>query len=369
MSSRPTRAALLGVLALALALLGVPAFLPPASDPSFQGVVLDGRGFGIADMPLFLFSEEPPSLVEETRSDARGGFAFHLDASHPRVLVRPPGASAWLPQWGPPTADPARPLAFVLEPARSLEVQVRDLGGHPVRGAEVRVYEQRLDPALLATALTDENGSAHLVAGSRVHLAAFTPGAVRLARWRFDLAVPREGGEALLTLPPAERLRGHVLGPDGPLAGILLLTREEGLEGGWNGFGASDGAGAFEVCTSPGPTELLALDPAGIHLPTRTRLHPSTDSGFELRLERGVPQGVSTSLEGRPLRARVWSWSPGAGVWGWGQDTDREGRVQLPVEARFALHAAPLEPSIAALEAWDVPREEGVLRLEARGPH
>lgn len=368
MSLRPTQAALLGVTALALALLGVPYAFAPATDPSIQGVVLDGRGFGLADVPLYLFSEKPPSLIEETRTDSSGAFAFHLDAACPRVLARPIPASGWLPRWSAPAERAERTLAFVLERARPLEVQVRDLGGRPVGGAEVRVYEPGLDPSLVTHALTDDNGVALVTAGARAHVAALAPGTTSLARWRFDLAVPRDGGGTLLVLPPAETVRGRVLGPDGPVAGVLVLAREEGLEGGWNGFGESDGEGAFAVSRSQGPTEFLALDPTGVHLPMRLRPARGEDP-VELRLERGVPQGVRTSVEGRPLPSRVWSWSPATGLWGWGQDTDGEGRVRLPVEARFGLHAAPLDATVAALEAWDVPREEGTLRLEARGPH
>lgn len=366
MRLRPTQAVVIGVVALALAVMGIPSLLPIQAGGSIRGVVLDARGFGIPGTPVFLFSETRERLVEESRTDANGNFAFHLEAEAPRLLVRPRATEEWVPAWSRRTARPEELQVFVLEPARPLEVRVRNRVGAPVPEAEVRIYAGPSDPAVVAHGRTDATGTVRLTSGPFVHVVAFAPGPARLARWRFDLVVPRSGGEVLLTLPDAVLVHGRVVGPDGPLAGILLSAWEDGLEGGWNGFAESGADGAFELPRTTGPTELRAVDPSGRYLPVRVGLGGPSESVPELVLSEAAPQVVRTTSAGRPVHARIWSWSPAEEAWAFGRDTDAAGRAVVPVGERFGLHAEPLDAPGESIEAWDVAREEGVVVLEVR---
>jgi hypothetical protein len=362
----PTRSALVLLGVLIVALVGVPGlWRTRAPEGVIRGVVVDGRGFGIADAAVFLFSEEDLQLIEETRTDAEGDFDFQLTAERPRVLVRPPQASELLSSWGPSAEEAGGTLAFVLRPARPVDVTVRDEAGRPVVGAEVRVYEHRLEAAVVSLAETDVRGRATVTAPAQADLAVFAPGAPRLARWRFDVSIPEAGAELTFSLPAARTVRGHVTDGSQPLEGIVVVAWEEGIEGGWNGCATSDRDGRFELPFTAGPLVVRALDPGLTFLPAKLRLATEPEEPLELALARGSAQVVRTARAGLPLVARVWSWSPEAEAWGWGARTTSSGRATLPVSARFAIHADPLDPAYAPLEAWDVPFEGSTLRLEA----
>jgi hypothetical protein len=364
-SLRPTQLALLGVLLLAVSLAGVPFFLHTHAIPALHGVVVDGRGFGVSEASVFLFSEDEMRLVEETTSDEDGDFDFLLGVESGRVLVRPRAESGFLPAWSPANAGRAGRLPFVLRPARTLAVDVRDERGAPVPQAEVRVYEVRSEPAVVALARTDAEGHAVLLAPERAHVAAFAPTGPHLARWRFDADIASEGARLELVLPPARTVSGIVRGASGPLAGIVLVSWEEGLAEGWNGFTRSDEEGRFELPCSAAPTLVRALDPAGAHLPARLRVAERGDELVELTLERGTPLVVQTTRGGLPLESLVWSWSPQAEAWSWGVRSSASGRATVPVAKRFSIRAEPLDPAFAPLDAWDVAYEVGTLRLEA----
>lgn len=350
---------------LALALMGVPYFVGTDEDSgAVRGVVVDARGFGIADAAVFLFSEERKQLVEETRSEAGGDFAFQLEPERPRVFVRPPAGKGLLPAWGPSSEDVAGLQAFVLRPARRIEVEVVDPAGAPVPGAEVRVYEHRDEAAVIALAVTDSEGRAVLSAPAVADVAAFAPGS-GLARWRFEHAVPEEGDALRFTLPPATRVAGVVRDEAGPLAGIWLVAWEEGLEDGFNGFATSDRDGRFELPFGAAPTLVRALDPAGAHLTTRARFEAPPTAPLSLALERGAPLVVRLERKGLPISARVWSWSPANETWSSATRTSALGRAIVPVAARFGVRAEPLDPAYATLEAWDVEYDGSTLRLEA----
>lgn len=368
MRASGTRAITGGVALLALALMGVPFFLARRLPGTLDGgLVVDGRGFGVADAAVYLFSEEHLQLVEETRTDEDGDFTFHLDAARPRIWVRPPGDSGLLPAWNPPAEATSGPQAFVLARARPLCVNVRDLfqADAPIAGAEVRVYEAEEEPSVVAIGTSGVDGRALLSAPAVAHVAVFAPGPTRLARWRFDVAVPEQGGELFLALPPVRELRGHVRDAHGPLAGIVLVSWEEGLEGGWNGFVRSDAQGAFVLPCTAGPTEVRALDPEGRALPRRLRLASDHEGPLEIELVQGHELAVRTTRKGFPIGARVWSWAPEAEAWGWGLRTSSGGRARISVDARFGIRAEPFDPALAPLEAWDVPYTEGLLSLEA----
>lgn len=353
------------VAVLALALMGVPYFVATGDDSgAVRGVVVDARGFGIPDAAVFLFSEERKQLVEETRSGPGGDFAFQLEPEHPRVFVRPPAGKGLLPAWGPPTEDVASLQAFVLRPARRLEVEVVDPAGAPLPGAEVRIYEHRGEAAVIAMALTDSEGRVVLAAPAVADVAAFAPGS-GLARWRFEHAVPEQGDALRFTLPPATRVSGVVHAPAGPLAGIWLVAWDESLEGGFNGFATSDGDGRFVLPFSAAPTLVRALDPAGTHLSSRAHFEVPPTAPLTLELERGAPQVVRLERRGLPISARVWSWSPASETWSSATRTSALGRAIVPVAARFGVRAEPLDPAYATIEAWDVEYDGSTLRLEA----
>jgi len=363
---RPTQIALLAVGALALSLAGVPYLLRTPGTGALRGVVVDARGFGVVDASVYLFEEEALRLVEETRTDPDGDFEFHLPVSGARVLVKAPEASRLLPAWSASGAEAQSRLALVLHPARELGVRVRDERGAPLPLAEVRVYEEREEVAVLASVRTDHEGRARLPAPERAHVAVRAPSEPHLMRWRFDLEVPAGGARLELEVPDSLPLSGVVRGPEGPLAGVVLVSWEEGAFEGWNGFTRSDSAGRFTLARTRGATLLRALDPSGAHLPTRLRLAPGAGEPLALELEPGAPQVVRTTRNGLPLEAFVWSWSPTAEVWSWGARSDPAGRATVPVGERFSIHAEPRDRAFASMEAWDLPYRMESLRLEAQ---
>ena len=358
--------ALAGVALLALSLAGLPMFLRgDEASGSVRGVVLDGRGFGVADAAVFLFDEGRLQLREETRTTSAGDFAFHLGTARARVFVRPPESSRLLPAWGPPEEDAPERLALVLRAARRLTVEVRDLDGSPVDGAEVRVYERRAEAVALVLAETDRRGRAALVAPALADVAVFAPDEPHLARWRFDCAVPEEGAELSFTLPPAVRVRGRILGDSGALAGIAVVAWEADREDGWNGFALSDPEGDFALPITSAPTVVRAFDPSGKYLSARASCESPPDAPLALHMIRGSSLSVQVVRDGAVLPSRVWSWTPDSAAWSVGVLTDPTGRADVPVGARFGVHAEPLDPAYVPLEVWDVPFEEERLKLEA----
>lgn len=365
MRLRPTQVVLLGVFALALSLAGVPFLLGSPDTGALRGVAVDSRGFGVAGASVFLFQEQELRMLEETRTDDDGDFEFLQATTGTRVFVRPEPGSGLLPAWSPSEAEGETRLALVLHPARALEVHVRDPQGAPIPLAEVRVYTQRTETVVLATARTDARGSAHLPAPAQAHVAVLAPREPRLMRWRFDLAIPEAGLELEFSMPSGESLGGVVRGPEGPLANIVLVSWEEGSLDGWNGFARSDERGCFTLPRTPGPTLVRAQDPSGAHLPARVRATTVGEEGLEIHLEAGAPQIVRTTRNGLPLEAFVWSWSPEAEVWSWGARSSPAGRATVPVGERFSIRAEPLDPAFGPMEAWDVPYRTETLRLEA----
>jgi len=359
-----TRVTLGLVLALALALAGVPALLPARTPLApLHGVVIDDSGYALAGARVFLFAEDEARLCSATESDASGEFSFPLVPARPRVLVRAPPASGRLDAFGPPVEDAGGRLAFVLPRARPLVVRVRAADGAPVADAEVRVYSERGEAALVALGTTDARGQIELGAPARAHVAAFAPD-TGLARWAFDVELAEAGGEVELELTPATPLRGRVHAQGEALAGIALVLWEDGLAGGWNGLATSDAEGAFELPRTAAPCTLRALDPAGRFLPARVTLAPDGPDFVALELALGARQTVRTTQRGLPLVTRVFAWSPAVEAFGYGQRTNGAGRVELAVAERFAVVALPLDPAFAPLERWDMAPSALDLRLE-----
>ena len=365
MNLSPTRLALLAVLLLAFTLAGVPSFAPAGPPPGpLRGVVIDGAGFALADARVFLFAEHEGRLCAETRTDKHGEFDFVVVPPHPRVFVRAPAGSGRLDAFGPPAEDCGAALAFVLQQARTLVVHVRDEAGAPVEGAEVRVYEERTEAAIVALARSDEHGNARVAAPARAHVAVVAPDEAGLMRWKFDLDVPESGLELDFELPEARPVRGRVSAAGEPVAGIELVLWQDEVDGGWNGFATSAADGTFTLPWTGGPATLRALDPAGRFLPARRALAADGPGELLLELERGARRVVRTSRRGLPFVARVFAWSGSAEAWGYGPRTNGAGRVELPVDAPFGLHVAPLDPALEPIECWDVPADSGELRLE-----
>lgn len=365
MRMRPTQVALGAVLALAISLAGVPFVLRSPEEAALRGVVVDSRGFGIADASVFLFQESELRLVGETRSDEDGDFEFPLMPQDARIFVQPSPSSGLLASWSPSRTEAEERVAFVLHPARTLEVRVRDAQGAPVPLAEVRVYETRAEPVVVALGRTDGTGLARMPAPPRAHVAVLATQEPRLMRWRFEQDIPARGARLEFELPAPRVLRGFVRSPDGPLAGIVLVAWEEGDPEGWNGFAHSDDSGRFELPSTRTRTIVRALDPSGAHLPALLHVGPETGEPLDLELQPGSPQVVRTTRNGFPLEAMVWSWSPTAETWSFGARTSKGGRATLPVGERFSILAEPLDPAFAPMEAWDVPYRTETLHLEA----
>lgn len=361
-----TRLAVLLTSALALALAGVPTLGPARPVGPLRGVVIDSAGFALVDAQVFLFAEEEERLYGETRTDAAGEFDFALVPPHPRVFVRAPAGSGRLDAFGPPAEDCGATLAFVLQRARPLAVQVHDERGAPLAGAEVRVYEERTEAAVVALARTDEQGKAQLPAPARAHVAVVAPDETGLMRWKFELEVPEDGLELDFELPTARRLQGFVRAAGQPVSGVELVLWQDGLDGGWNGFTTSAADGSFCLPWTRGPATLRALDPAGRFLPARRALDPEEPGEPQLELTPGTRRVVRTSRQGLPFVARVFAWSEEAEAWGYGPRTNGAGRVELPVDAHFGLHVAPLDPALEPIECWDVPPGPDELRLEPK---
>jgi hypothetical protein len=376
-----TRVTIAGIAALALCLAGV-LVLAPRGAADANGLVIDERGYGVADAAVYLFSETRQQLVAETRTDAGGAFRLHLDVPDARVLVTPAPHSGLVAAWGL-SMDAARErdagdaLAFVLRRARPLEVRVRDARGRPLAGAEVRVYDEHGETAVVALALTDWNGRARLGVPARASVAVLAPAPVRLVRWRLDVEVRAEGSSLAFTLPDAELVAGRVTDGEAGLAGVVVVSTEggPGATAGpepWNGFALTDASGAFRVPRTAGPAELVALDPGGTFLPRRIVLPPAlagAPAAFprapRLALARGAPRTVHVAHAGQPLDARVWSWSPADELWGWGARSGTSGTVRLPVSSDAGLRADPIDPAHGALEAWNVSFEEPPTLLES----
>jgi len=365
-SLRPTQAVLAAVLLLALALCAVPLFLPVEPPRgSATGLVIDARGFGVADVPVLLFNQERLERVAETRTDARGNFTFALDVPHPRVLVSPGPERGLLPAWSPAEPETAAPLALVLHPRRELAVRVSDLGGSPIPGAEVRVYDAREEPTVLALATSDAEGTVVVGAPARAHVRVTGPGPARASRWRLDLAVPAEGLELAVRLPPAELATGTVHDPDGlPLEGIVLLAHEDGQEG-WTAFTRSDADGRFVLPLGQAPGEILALDPRARFAPGRIACAGAPPAPLEVALAPGVPCAVRVVRGETTIPARLWTWWPAERTWSWGVSTSA-GPVSVAVPEPFGIHAAPLDPALVVPDAWDLTLDEPLLTLEAR---
>jgi hypothetical protein len=327
--------------------------------------VVDERGFGVKDAAVYSFSVQHEALIEETLTDEDGDFTLSVTPEEARVYVVPPREGGLLSAWGPLAEDSSGRLAFVLHPSREVRVTVRDAGGKPVAGAEVRAYDLRGELAVVSLVETDADGRARLRVPARAHVAALAPDPPRSMSWRFDLEVAAEGAAIELLLPAARPLRGSVRDEGGPLANICLLSGREGADEGPTGMATSATDGSFELACDSGPFLLQAVDPDGTHLPYRARLSGDSCGELVIQLERGRPLVVRTTRGGFPIESRVWSWSPSTQAWGWGTRT-RAGRATVAVDESYSLHALPLDPAFDALEVWNVPYEQGSLHLEAK---
>lgn len=363
-----TKVGLGALLASTLALAGVPGLVAevPPSGP-LRGVVVDSSGFALADARVFLFREDEERLVGETSTDSSGEFRFALVPPRPRVFVRAPAGSGRMDAFGPSAQDAGASLAFVLHRARALTVRVRDEAGQALAAAEVRVYEERGEAAVLALAHTDERGEAHLGAPSRAHVAVVAPQS-GLMRWAFDLTVPEEGRSLEFVLPSAHALHGRVLARGEPVAGVALVAWEDGAAGDWNGHATSAADGSFTLPRTHAPLTLRAVDPLGRFLPTRLALAPDGPTEVELELAAAELQIVRVARAGRPLVARVFVWCEAAGTFGYGLRTNGAGRIELPVPEHFSLHAAPLDQAQEPIEAFDLGRTSSEIRLDPARP-
>jgi hypothetical protein len=372
MSARPAGALVLLGLG-ALALVGLPALRRDLPQGALSGVVVDERGFGVAAAEVFVFAPGDaggtgaPGWLKRTSADSRGRFVLSTGEASSPLFARPPEGSGLVGSWRV-ERDGEERASFVLRPGRPLRVRVLDEGARPVPGAEVRAYETRTEPAVVAAGCTDREGNVDLLVPAPCHLVAFAPD-TRFARWSLFLEPPREEARHTFELPRGRLVAGRTRDAHGPLPDLVVVAREEQGPG-WCGFARTGTDGRFVLPVGPEGARWFALDPRQDHLPASAWIEPGATGTVELALERGQALEVRTSFVETCLPARVWAWSASREAWGWGADTDARGLVTLAVDDPFSLVAVPVDPALASFSLLDrtLDGRSGGARLELAFP-
>ena len=361
-----TRAALVMLGVGAIALSGVPGIGPgPTPAGSLSGLCLDARGYAVPDARIALFDANTLELVETTRSDLEGRFAFQARPASFSAFAEAPEGSGFANTWVLDRTRENHSIELILRAARDVGVRVVDENGRPIEGAEVRVYEIRREPALVAHATSDREGRATLKAPTRVHIAVRAEG--RPQRWQYDLDVPAEGTQYSFHLPRGRTVRGTVTGPYGPAPGILVSSWQSAEPQEWNGYAVTDEKGRFELVTSAASAELEILDPTGFHLPVVEAVDAEEEELGEIPLARGERVSVQTTdADGRPLPTRVWIWSSETHCWSYGRETDDAGFIELAADGRYSVVAEPTYGGDDPLELWNKKLDANPVELSSR---
>jgi len=364
-----SRAPLIMLAVAAIALMGVPRFghyQPP--EGAIAGVVLGPDGAPSADVEVALFNDRGPSLVELTRTDDWGRFAFHQAPRRYHVFARPEPRSGRVGTWARArTRTATNELQLTLGRGAPITVRVTDEKGGPLEGIEVRAYDATAQPAVVARHRTSADGEASLVVPMRAHLAILGD-QDHVAHWRLAESIPEQGRSFAVTLERAVALAGRVVDErGGPLAGVVVTAWERGGDaaGGesWRGYARTDAEGRWVLRTAGGPCLLRAVDPARRHLPLEQE-HDSEDSrSLALALRRGTPLEVVCGGAEAPVPSRVWVYSRATGTWSWGAPTDRDGRLRTVVEGEHGIVAEPLSRERLQVQQWRGADEAGEARL------
>jgi len=361
-----TRAALVMLGVGAIALSGVPGIGPgPTPAGSLSGLCLDARGYAVPDARIALFDANTLELVEITRSDLEGRFAFQARPASFSAFAEAPGNSGLANAWVLDRTRDNHSIELILRTARDVGVQVVDENGRPIEGAEIRVYERRKEPALVAREKSDREGRATLKAPPSVHIAVRAKG--RPQRWQYDLDVPAEGAHYSFHLPRGRTVSGTVTGPFGPAPDILVSSWQSAEPREWNGYAVTDEKGRFELVTSAASAELEILDPTGFHLPVVEAVDAEEEELGEIPLARGERVSVQTTdADGRPLPTRVWIWSSETHCWSYGRETDDAGFIELAADGRYSVVAEPTYGGYDPLELWNKKLDANPVELSSR---
>lgn len=357
-----TKAALVMLGVGAIALSGVPGIgKDPGPDGSLTGLCVDYRGFAVPEARIALFDAQSLELVETTRSDANGRFAFQTAPPTYSAFAEPPPSSTLSGTWTLDRIQENTAIELVLRPGFEVGVRVVDQEGRAIEGAEVRVFEVRRAPALVTHTLTDGEGRASLLAPPEAHIAVRSKG--RPDRWLYELEIPPEGAHFNFHMPRGRLLTGRVIGPYGPVPGSVLSSRQTAEPEEWNGYAVTDEKGRFELLVSEAPTEIEVLDPSGYHLPTVRTVPSGTKELGDIQLDKGERISIQTlDADGYGLPTRVWLWSEQTQCWSYGRETDRAGRIDLAAEGRYSIVARPIFGGQRVLELWN--KEPGTNPVE-----
>ena len=293
-----------------IALMGIPgvgAYEPPTG--SVVGIVLQGDGAQVPDVPVALFDGESLALLEVVHSDDHGRFAFQQAPPTFHLFAHPEVTSELVGTWK--LSVPRREHHEVevrLTHGRPVHVTVTDEGGQPIEGAEVRAYDA--DPhgngtTVVVRTKTDANGEASFSSPEYAHIGVVGHDHHYLSGWRFDARIESEGAHFEFHLPAGSLFHGRVLGPaTHSLPGILVSSwdqRDDGWQ--WNGYQLTDRDGRFDLPGAEDRTVLRAVDLTQSYLPLLVPAEVGRRQN--VLLARGEPlriQCTDREAEGVPSR-------------------------------------------------------------------
>lgn len=354
----------------AVALMGLPHFghyQPP--EGAIAGIVRGPEGAPSPDVEVALFDDAGPSLIEVTRTDGWGRFAFHRAPRRFHLFARPAPRSRRVGTWARTrTRMETNELELTLGRGAPVTVRVTDEKGGPLEGVEVRAYDATAQPTVVARRLTSADGEVELVAPMRAHLAILGD-QDHVAHWLLAESIPDQGRSFAVSLERAVAIAGRVVDELGqPLPGVVVTAwdrgngERDGAES-WRGYARADAEGRWVLRTAGGPCLLRAVDPAQRHLPLE-REHGSDQSrSVTLTLRRGSRIDIACGSPDEPVPSRVWVYSRDAGTWGWGSTTRGDGRLRTVTGGEHGIVAEPLSGERLQVQRWRGAAEVGELRL------
>jgi len=353
-----------------VAVVGLPGVATPLEPAgSLGGVVVDEHGAPVEGCRVALFQADELELVEWTSTDSRGRFAFQESPAAFHAFAAPDEESGLAGAWCLARASAlAGRIELTLPSASPLTVTATDEQGHPVEDAEVRVYDHRDAPVVLARVPTDAQGHAHVLAPRDAWIAVLGGSSGRLSTWSFTRDA--EADELTVVLPVARTLTGRVVDGDrAPLEGVVVSAWDRRADG-WHRDGYrlsnADGSFALEVATDHA-TLLRAADPSGAHLPALRELAAAEPAEVELALDAGDPLEVHAdprpTASPLPDDARVWIWDGPDHGWSWGAFPAPDGHLTARADTACQAALAPLAGGPPLAVAAADPAAPGPLEL------
>ncbi len=333
--------------------------LLPAPVGVLTGSVRDVHGVGLGGVEVAVFDAESLDLIEHTTSDELGRFAFSVVPSVMHIYAMPADFHSLTGQWLFDLEAATTSLVEVtLHPGYPVSVTVKDPSGAPIVGAEVRAYDSTVDlagnVALKATAITDANGVAALLAPRRTHLAVMDEASGYLPTWKFWQYVSNTGKSYDLTLEKGVPMSGRVLSDAyEPLGGIIVSAWAYKNGWHWSGYRKTEADGSFMVMGGGKWTRVTAVDPDSEFV-SSTRWYRTSGTNLpDILLPEGNPLTVRcVDPDGAGVRSRVWFYSYENRSWSWGGLTDDFGALQGMVSASHAIIARPLSKDFIGANLW-----------------